>query len=95
MSPSPNSSSTSGSGGASSNPAASIGQKASKQVGKAVQSIGGHQITGYSGPGAVPYSYHKGGKVKKGGRALLKKGELVLTKSQQRKRLKKKGGKHK
>lgn len=52
---------------------------------KAIGSIKNGQVEGYSGAGAIPYSYHKGGLVKKSGIAKVKKGERVLTKAQQKK----------
>jgi hypothetical protein len=48
---------------------------------------------GYQGPATIPYSYHKGGTVSKTGPALVKKGERVLTKAQQKRLLKKRGRK--
>ena len=41
----------------------------------------------------VPRSYHRGGKVRKTGLARLKKGERVLTRGQQKRLMKKRGGK--
>jgi hypothetical protein len=41
----------------------------------------------------APPVYHRGGKVRKTGLARLKKGERVLTKGQQKRLMKRRGGK--
>ena len=43
---------------------------------------GGGGITGYTGPSSIPGSFHRGGKVRKSGKARVKKGEVVLTAKQ-------------
>lgn len=59
------------------------GMLAGLSIGKGLHGLA--DSLGKKNPDEKMDSYHKGGKVKKTGKANLKKGELVLTKGQQRK----------
>lgn len=67
-----------------------VGNEAIKQQQRKMRDTADQENTKYQGKKKIP-TYHKGGKVRRTGLAILKKGERVLTKRQQKKDWKDRG----